>query len=49
VPVGGLIELRIDRPHVIGRVRPRPISQHRRLSQPLAFAPLARHAHTLLA
>ena len=49
VPVRSLIELKIDRPHVIRPLRPKPLGWHGRGPEALAFAPLSRDAQALLA
>ena len=47
--VGGLIELEVKRPHVIGPLGPQPVGRNRRVPQALALAPPDRHPETLLA
>jgi hypothetical protein len=49
VPVGGLIELKVDRPHVIGRLCPKAVGRDRGRPESLALAPLARDAQAFLA
>ncbi len=49
VPVGGLIPLKVDRPHMIGPLSPQPLGRDGQLAQPLAFAALGRHSEALLA
>ncbi len=46
--VGGLIELKVQRPDVIGRLCAQPVGRHRRGPEALALAPALRHAQPLL-
>jgi hypothetical protein len=47
--VGGLIELEIERPDVVGPLGPQPISGHGRFPEPAAFAALGRDPEAFLA
>lgn len=49
VPVGGLIELKVDRPHVIGRLGAESVSRDRRDAKPLALSAPLRHPESFLA
>ena len=49
VPVSGLVELEVDRPHVIGCLSPQPLRRSRRGPEPLALAALLRDPKPLLA
>ena len=48
-PVGGLVELVVQRPHMIGVLGRQPVGRAGRGAEPLAFAPLGRHAQAFLA
>jgi hypothetical protein len=48
-PVGGLVELEIQRPHVIRPRRAQPLDGHGGCAEPLALAPPLRHAQAFLA
>ena len=48
-PVGGLVELEVKRPHVIGALCSQALGRHGRVAQALALAPAHRHAQALLA
>src|SRR6516165_3987562 len=47
-PVGGLVELKIERPHLVGTLRPQALRRNRRLAQPAALALALRHPQPLL-
>lgn len=47
--VGSLVELEVDRPHMIGALSGQPCSGHRRVSQPPALSAAHRHTQALLA
>jgi hypothetical protein len=47
--IDGLIELIIDRPHLVGRLGAQPLSRHRRFTEPLALAATLRHSEAFLA
>jgi hypothetical protein len=47
--VGGLVELEVQRPHVIRPLSPQPPGRDRRIAHTLALAPPARHPDALLA
>jgi hypothetical protein len=49
VSVGGLVELEVKRPHVIGALRAQPVRGDRRLAEPLALSALLRDPQALLA
>ena len=48
-PVGGRVELVVDRPHVIEPQRPQPLGRDRGFAQALALAPPARHPEPFFA
>ena len=48
-PVGGLVVLEVQRPHVIGALGPQPVGRHGRVAEALALAPAYGNAQALLA
>jgi hypothetical protein len=48
-PVGGLVELVVQRPHMVRVLGSQPVRWTRGGADPLAFAPLGRHAEAFLA
>jgi len=47
--IGGLVGLEVQRPHVVGTLRPEPPRRHGRVPEPLALAGTPRHPQALLA
>src|SRR5437764_2665866 len=47
-PVDGLVELKIERPHLVGPFGPQPLGRDRRLSKASALAPPLRYPQSLL-
>jgi hypothetical protein len=47
-PVGGLVELVVQRPHMIGVLSCQPVRRAGGAAEPLALAPLRRYAQALL-